>query len=109
MAISGDDLDELRSIVGHDEPPTDGWLEMAFDRLGSIWAVALEVQRGRLAKLRSHPSSLTIDGDRTENWTGTIQSLERQVAELEAKAAVAADPSAGQVVIGHFQRASRSR
>ncbi len=109
MAISERDLAELRSLVGQESPPTDDQLNDAWVRLGSIKAVALEVQRARLAQLRSQPSRLTIDGDRTEDWSGTIPSLERQVAQLEREITEVADPSTGAMRVGRFVRAGRAR
>jgi hypothetical protein len=107
--LTPDQTVELRSIIGIEEPPDDTDLEFAYDRLQSIPAVALEVQRGRLADLRSRPSSLTIDGDRTENWSGTIASLERQVAELSSEVVQERHPSTGMVGVSRFQRAGRVR
>jgi hypothetical protein len=107
--LTPDQTVELRSIIGIEEPPNDADLEFAYDRLQSIPAVALEVQRGRLADLRSRPSSLTIDGDRTESWTETIRSLERQVAELDSSVAQERRPSTGMVSVSRFQRAGRVR
>lgn len=100
---------ELRSIVGEGEPPTDADLLEAFERLGSVTAVALEVQRSRLATLRSQPASVTVDGDFSENWGDTIKSLERHVAELQTAVVTEAEPTAGMVTVSRFSRAGRSR
>jgi hypothetical protein len=102
-------LAELRSIIGPDEPPSDVDLSDAYDRLASVPAVALEVQRARLATLRSRPAILTIDGDRTENWSATIASLERHVTSLEAGIALEVQPSTGMVSVSTFTRAGRGR
>lgn len=109
MALTEASLAELRSIIGHGEPPSNEELNTAFVRLGSVPAVALEVQRSRLAQLRSQPARLTIDGDRTEGWEANINSLERHVGALEVAVEKSVHPSSGQAGIGQFVRVGRSR
>lgn len=109
MAITDAQLAEIRGIVGASSPPTDSDLREAWDRLQSVSAVALEVQRARLATLRLQPANLTIEGDRTEGWGPNIQSLERHVAELQRDVSIETHPSTGTVTVGLLTRKGRSR
>jgi Asp-tRNA(Asn)/Glu-tRNA(Gln) amidotransferase A subunit family amidase len=105
--VTLEELAELRSIVG--DEPDDNTLSEAFDRLESVAAVALEVQRTKLANLRAQPAGLTIDGDRTENWRDNIASLERQVAELGRDVSIEKHPSSAAVTVTRFERPSYAR
>ncbi|MDK0525001.1 hypothetical protein [Streptomyces sp. ML-6] len=59
-------------------------LEARYARLGTARAVALEVLRGRLATLRTQPSTVNVSGVVSVSYTENIKALERQIAALEA-------------------------
>lgn len=108
MALGADDLAAIRAHIGTGEPPTDAELDAAWSRLGQVEAVALEVVRSRLADLRARPTELSVDGDYTERWTGTIAALERQEARL-VSAVIAGSGQSGIVKVARLTRGGRSR
>lgn len=107
MALDADVLAAIRAHIGTAEPPSDEDLEAAYERLGSVPAVALEVVRGRLAELRSRPAVLRVDGDHSEDWTAIIKSLAEQENALTVSAEVAA--AGGTVKVARLARAGRAR
>lgn len=114
MAITAEEIAEVRAHIGDDEPPTDADITTAFDRLGSVEAVALEVIRKRLAAIRAKAMKFTADGDYTEDWSGNEKALVKQAAELAAAVPTSTtggvvDGVAGDLQIGRFVRAGRGR
>lgn len=108
--ISLDDLAAVRAHIGTAEPPTDDELDVAWDRLQSVEAVALEVVRGRLAGLRSRPTIFTVEGDYTENWVGTIKALTDQEAALaSATGGGVAAPDGDTLKVLALRRTGRTR
>lgn len=82
-SLSFADLAAIRARIGAATPPTDTDLAVAFDRLGSADAVALEVMRGRYADALAGPAKWSVEGDFSIDNTATIAALSRQVAALE--------------------------
>lgn len=104
------ELAAVRAHVGTAAPPSDLDLDDAWGRLASVEAVALEVIRTRLAALRSRPTIFTVEGDYTENWTGTIKALTDQEASLAAAAApTVPGASGGALRVLSMRRAGPSR
>lgn len=105
MADEADVL-AVRRRVGSIVPPEDADIADALDRLQSVEAVTFEFLQLRLAELRANPTRLTIDGDRTEDWTGNIAALERAVDEAAVNAGVL---SGSALTITRIVRPSRER
>lgn len=103
MALDADILAAIRDHIGTAEPPTDQELEAAYERLGSVEAVALGVVRSRLADMRARPAVLRVDGDHSEDWTGNLKALADQEAALEQMV------PAGSVHVAKLTRVGRSR
>lgn len=72
----------LLAQLGTDTPIAD--LETRLGRLGTARAVALEVVRERLAKLRAQPSTLNVNSVLSVSFSENIRAYERQIAALEA-------------------------
>lgn len=86
--MTEDQLRALRNEIGDMEPPEDWQLEEAYDRLGSVDAVALEVLRKRLREFEADPAKMSLDGIYTHDSTENIKSLSAAVAALEARLAL---------------------
>ena len=69
-------------------------LEPRYTRLGTARAVALEVLRGRLATLRTQPSTVNVSGVVSVSYTESIKAYERQIAALESGEPAAPDDPA---------------
>lgn len=84
MALTADQIAEVRAWIGAGTPPSDDDLATAYDRLGSTNAVALEVLQGRYADALSGPQKWSVEGDFSIDNTETVKALAKQVAELKA-------------------------
>lgn len=80
------ELDELRSHVG--SQPDEQTLQFAYDRLGHILLVAIEVLRRRRADIVATPTSWS-GGEYSENWQGTVAALDADIARLQQQAVAA--------------------
>ena len=103
MALDADDLAAIREHVGSTPPDAD--LEVQWDRLGSVEAVALAVLRGRLADLLASPADLRVDGDYSESWGKNLDLLRAKIAALETLL----PDGPGAVKVAHLSRSGRSR
>ncbi len=83
MALTADQLAEIRSWIGAATPPTDEDLATAFERLGSTGDVALEVLRGRYAAAVVGPAKWAVEGDFSIDNTATITALSKLIGSLE--------------------------
>lgn len=97
------ELAVIRSHIGATQPPTDQALSLAFDRLGSSEAVALEVLRGRLADMLANPTKFRAEGDFSDDYSTNVDVLSKKVAALEAELGV------GGVTTSRLVRAGRAR
>lgn len=69
-------------------------LDTRYARLGTARAVAVEVVRERLAKLRAQPSTVNLSGVVGVSYAENIKAYERQIASLEAGEPPAPDETA---------------
>lgn len=79
-ALTEGQLVTLRRQVG--SSPTDGELQLIFDRVGSLTETAREVLEIRLANLRAEPTSFTVPGEYSQDTSGQIKALDAQLAKL---------------------------
>jgi hypothetical protein len=85
MGMTAAQMAVLRSHVGAADPPSDAVLNIAYDRLLSVEAVAAEVLRGRLAALVSGgPAVFSIAGQVSQDARSNIDELKAEIATLEA-------------------------
>lgn len=109
MPLTDSDLALVRSHVGP-APPSDDDLNDAYDRLGSVAAVALEVLRTRLGALTAGPAVLSIAGQMSVDSRWTIDLLQAKIAELELDVGVVAgDTTAGVLGVVDLVRTDRTR
>jgi hypothetical protein len=54
-----------------------------YDQYGDGHLVALHILRARLATILCGPAQAAVDGDYSENYTGTINGLEQLIENLE--------------------------
>ncbi len=107
--LSTDQLATIRrwcgSKVGGDGDVIDGTdLEERIGRCGSAEAAALEVLgQFRADIVTGNPTSWTITGDQSENWTENLKALDAQIAQLERIC------NAGSVSVSTISRARPSR
>lgn len=80
MRLTDDNYAYLRSELGEADRAD---LEIRYQRLGSLQAVAVEVLRERKAALVSDPLAVTVQGIATVNNSENVKALERQIATLE--------------------------
>lgn len=80
MAVPAQDERIIREWTGRFDPGPDNDLYL---EVGSGYLVALSVLRTRLAELTCDPAQSSTDGDYSEDYTKTIELLERQIARLE--------------------------
>src|SRR5437868_15933 len=82
MAITPEDLAGIRAWVGSN--PDDADLGVRWDRLADVYAVSLEVLRGRLADLIT-TADLSVDGFMREGAPNAeqIKALRAQIGKLE--------------------------
>ncbi|MDQ8706731.1 hypothetical protein RCO28_30290 [Streptomyces sp. LHD-70] len=88
MHLSDDDFAYLRSELGEVNRQD---LEARYARLHEVRDVALEVLRERRASLVADPLTVTVQGVATVNNAENVRALERQIAELGAAEAGAAE------------------
>ncbi len=105
MAFEADDLAAIRDHVGTE--PSDEDVQTAWERLGTVEAVAVSVLRRRLADMLARPLELAVDGDYRESFAKNVDALRAKVRELEG--AVASGVVPGVVVVTHLTRSGRSR
>lgn len=89
-------------------------LETRYARLGTGRAVAIEVIRGRLADLRSQPSTVSVSSVVSVSIAENIKAYERQLAALIAGEDPAPDdpPATGDgdiTLLGTIQLVARPR
>lgn len=101
MALSDDEIQQIRDEIGSTEPPTDADLNTSFDRLGDITEVVRSVLKRRLQDLLAAPASVSVSGVYSENNTQNIQELQ---SKLDALA-----PSSTVETESRLVRANRSR
>lgn len=70
----------LRSQIGESAETTD--LQAAFDRLGSVRDVAIEVLRERRAQWLNQPMTVSVSGVASLSLAENVKAVERQIAEL---------------------------
>lgn len=85
MPMTVDQLAWLRSQVGTATPPTDEDLDVYFDRLLTVEAVAEEILETRLADLLAGPASFSISGKYSENNAANIKALQDRLASLRVE------------------------
>ena len=83
--MTPEDLAAIRALIGSKTPPTDADLTLAFDRLGSVNAVALEVLEGRYADLISSPAKWAVEADFSVDNTETIKHLAGVIADIKGR------------------------
>lgn len=83
MALSLEQLAEIRAEIGSTEPPTDSELFDAFERVGTTKDVVLQVLNVRLANMLAGPSSVTIPGIYSESNGDSIRELKKQIASVD--------------------------
>lgn len=93
MDLTDGDLAYLRSELGEDVDEVD--LQDRYDRLGTVAAVALEVQRQRLSAVLAAPAGFTIPGVYSEDNGARIRAMQDRVAELSRLVAAGGDPTGG--------------
>ena len=107
--LSTDDLGTIRrwcgSKVGGDSDLIDSTdLEARIGRCGSAEAAALDVLgQFRADLVLGNPTSWTIVGDQTEDWSKNLEALDRHIAQLERIC------NAGSVSVSTISRARPSR
>lgn len=84
MPLTDADRILVRMEIGSAEPPTDGDLDDAFDRLLSWEAVAREVLAIRLADLLASPATFSVSGVYSQSTGDNIRSLQAQLTKLES-------------------------
>lgn len=104
MALTAEQLLEVRRAIGATEPPSTDDLETLHDTLGSVEAVVYQVLSERLAAMRERPLEVDYQGDVTERWGNNLKALEKAV---EAAAAAAGGP--GVISTGQLVRRGRRR
>lgn len=91
MAADAEQLAAIRTWVG--STPDDNALNVIWDRLLSVPAVALEVLGQRQADFEKAPESLSVVGDFSQSTGTNIRSLNDKIAQLTAL--VSSDSASG--------------
>lgn len=104
--MTADELAAIREHIGSDEPPSDADLDVLWERLGSVEAVALSVLRSRHAEMLARPAKLDVDDDHTEDWTKNLDVLSKKISSLGT---VVASAGGGTVSVARLQRGGRRR
>lgn len=105
--LTDDQVAYIRSEIGDSEPPTDADLFTAYERLGIITAVAIEVIRKRIATIASGSAvSFSIAGEYSQSKAENIKALQEILKRLRLEG-LEGDPDyvgAGTAVIGSVRR-----
>lgn len=104
--MTADELAAIREHIGTADPPSDDDLDVLWERLGTVEAVALAVLRGRLADMQARPAVLKVDGDHSEDWTKNLDLLTKKIGTLGS---VVASQGDGSVSVTRLRRVGRCR
>jgi hypothetical protein len=83
--VTAEELAQIRALIGSKQPPSDADLAVAYDRLGSAEAVALEVLEGRYADLLAGPAKWAVEGDFSVDSSKNIDKLGAAIAGIKGR------------------------
>lgn len=96
MAMTDEELGQVRDEIGATIPPTDGQLHASYDVVGSWAGVALRVLKRRRAAIAggSDVSGFTLAGVLSVTKRTDVKILDAQIARLEVLTAEGTDGGA---------------
>jgi hypothetical protein len=97
MALTAGEIIAIRREVGAE--PDDTALNLAYDRLGSIGLVALEILETRYADLVSSPAQFTVFGEYGQNTSQNLIDMRMQLERLRSGVTDTSGVLAGGVTI----------
>jgi hypothetical protein len=92
MALTTSQIAAIRREVG--EEPDDAALNEAYDRLGDIAIVVIEIVERRLANFESEPTSFNVPGEYGQSTAQNIIALREKLARLRGLIDPGLDPTA---------------
>jgi hypothetical protein len=82
MALSTDQLVDIRRQIGDTVPPSDADLNAIYDRTGDVDELVREVLERRLATLLASPAQFSVAGEYSQSTAANIEALRKQLGDL---------------------------
>lgn len=104
MALTADQLANIRDEISDSTPPTDEEVEALWTRKGeSLTQTVLAVLTKRYAALANGgPLNFTVVGEYSEDRSNNLKALEAQIKRVRAEGVGGEGPVLGKVTVGRL-------